>query len=280
MTPPDPKQWDLIRTAFASSIMTETPLRSLAQNLDGPDWPIRGPDETPGTYIDLTYSEARSLLASKGQPEDRIERLIDILRGTLSFDQPFGDMVERTTAAEARDNPLLRNFARLGIPEAFPINLTALDADTLEFCRLEKLSTLGAFAVFAQGMAQTIIIGGDFRRILNALSHVDESVLAELLPLRRGSRGLHLVEALAQAARSPDPAVRAARAIAWFQDEWKVIRRCAGSRRGLAAHLEVLGDPALEKQVAALVASALGSDAKEEDIGVGLWGMLARAFRR
>ena len=36
------KDWDEIRSAFAASIMVNTPLSSLAQNLDGPDWPVRG----------------------------------------------------------------------------------------------------------------------------------------------------------------------------------------------------------------------------------------------
>ncbi len=43
------KDWDEVRSAFATSIMVDTALSSLAQNLDGPDWPIKGKDETgPG----------------------------------------------------------------------------------------------------------------------------------------------------------------------------------------------------------------------------------------
>ncbi len=82
------------------------------------------------------------------------------------------------------------------MPENFPISLTALNADTVEFCKLEDLKTLGEFAVFAQGMSQNVIIGGDFRKFLNALSNLDEITLTEILPFRKGSKGLHLVEAL------------------------------------------------------------------------------------
>ena len=49
-------------------------------------------------------------------------------------------------------------------------------------------------------MAQNVIVGGDFRKLLNALSHVDEQAIAEVLPFRRGATGLHLIEALALAA--------------------------------------------------------------------------------
>ena len=48
------KDWDEVRSAFASSIMVNTALSSLAQNLDGPDWPVKGKDETPAKYVDLS----------------------------------------------------------------------------------------------------------------------------------------------------------------------------------------------------------------------------------
>jgi hypothetical protein len=66
--------------------MVDTALKSLAQNLDGPDWPIPGPDETPATYIDLTFAEVRDLLTRKGQPVERVDQLVEILRETLAFD--------------------------------------------------------------------------------------------------------------------------------------------------------------------------------------------------
>ena len=146
------KDWDEVRSAFASSIMVDTPLTSLAQNLDGVDWPIKGKDETPAKYIDLDFDEAVELLQLKGQPADRFDQLVDIMRETLAFDNPFGEMVAQTEVAAARDNALLKNMAKLGIPENFPIVLTALEPGTLDFCKLEKLNTLGEFAVFAQGM--------------------------------------------------------------------------------------------------------------------------------
>ena len=76
--------------AFASSIMVDTALNSLAQNLDGPEWPIKGKEETPAKYIDLTFDEVVELLQLKGQSPERFDQLISLLRETLAFDSPFG----------------------------------------------------------------------------------------------------------------------------------------------------------------------------------------------
>jgi hypothetical protein len=247
------KDWDEARTAFASSIMVDTQISSLAQNLDGDPWPIKTKDETPSLYIDLSYSEALELLALKGQAADKLDHLITILKETLAFDSPFGDMVEQTEAASARDNPLLKNMARAGIAENFPISLTALSSDTVEFCKLEGLKTLGEFAVFAQGMSQNVIIGGDFRKLLNALSNIDESTLAELIPFRKGAKGLHLVEALGQATRTPNPAARAKEAMAWFTEDYAQLRKDFTDGTGVARQLGVLNNVELEKKVSELV---------------------------
>src|SRR5688572_18466164 len=56
-----PKDWDDVRSAFASSIMVDTSLNSLAQNLDGPEWPIKSKEDTPAKYIDLHFDEVIEL---------------------------------------------------------------------------------------------------------------------------------------------------------------------------------------------------------------------------
>ncbi len=247
------KDWDEVRGAFATSIMVDTSLNSLAQNLDGPEWPIKGKDETPATYIDLSFEEVVELLQLKGQKPERVDQLVAILKETLAFDSPIGEMVEQTQASSERDNPLLKNLAKLGIPENFPIALTALEPGTLEFCKLEKLSTLGEFAVFAQGMSQNVIVGGDFRKLLNALSHVDEGALVEVLPFRRGHKGLHLVEAMGQAATAPDGAARAEMAATWFRDDLTAIEADLNAGGALDRHFVVLGKPDAEKRAADLL---------------------------
>ncbi|MDE3083859.1 MAG: hypothetical protein KGJ37_01390 [Verrucomicrobiota bacterium] len=203
------KDWDDVRVAFHTSIMVDTSLNSLAQNLDTADWPLKGPDETPAKYIDFTYDELLAQPAFAAVPE-RANHLISILRDTLAFDNPFGEMVQHEVAVETKDNQLLKNLAKLEISENFPVGLTQLSSETLEFCQRENLATLGQFAVFAQGLSQSVIVSGDFRKLLNAVAHVDEAALAELLPFRPGEGGLHLPEALGHAIRTMAPAARLA----------------------------------------------------------------------
>lgn len=256
------KSWDEVRAAFATSIMVDTSLNSLAQNLDGPEWPIKSKDDTPAKYIDLSYEEAIELVQLKGQKPELIEQLIGILKETLAFDSPYGEMVEQAQASSEKDNQLLKNLTKLNIPENFPIELASLEAGTLEFCKLEKLSTLGEFAVFAQGMSQAVIVGGDFRKLLNALSHVDEAALAEALPFRRGQKGLHLAEAIAHAARTPDGAARAELATTWFHRDIALIEKEVAAGGALDRHFVVLGNPELEQRAMALLRPHLRLPAK------------------
>ncbi len=247
------KEWDQVRAAFASSIMVETSLDSLAQNLDGMNWPIAGREETPARYIDRDFDEVVELLQLRGQPPETVDQLTAILRETMAFDNPFGDMVAQQETAATRDNALLKNLAKLGIPENFPIVLTGLEPGTLEFCRLEQLNTLGEFAVFAQTMSQNVIVGGDFRKLLNALSHVDEASLAEVLPFRPGSKGLHLIEAVGKVANAPDAPDRVSQAVSWFRADVAELERDLAAGGSLARQFVRLGQPAVEARAAALL---------------------------
>ena len=276
------KDWDDVRAAFARSIMINTAITSLAQNLDGPDWPIKTKDETAAKYIELTYAEMLELLALKGQSPNRADQLIGILKDTLSFDDPFGDMVTQTEAMEKKDNQLLKNMARLEIPENFPVALTGLSDGTLEFCKLEKLATLGEFAIFAQSMSQNVIVGGDFRKLLNALSHVDEHTLAECVPFRPGSKGLHLIEAFAQATAKPLPAEHAMAAAEWFKVELDELKASLAGGSTLARQLSILGNPPVEAKVAELLKPYLkgGSVRAEGEKKGGLFGSLSKFFKK
>jgi hypothetical protein len=274
------KDWDEVRTAFASSIMVDTQISSLAQNLDGPTWSVKSKDETPAKYIDLSYGEALELLALKGQTADKLDLLISILKETLAFDNPFGDMIEQTEAAAARDNPLLKNMARIGVQEAFPISLTALGQDTVEFCKLENLKTLGEFAVFAQGMSQNVIIGGDFRKLLNALSNLDEATLADILPYRKGAKGLHLVEALAQATRTASPLAKSKEAVVWFKEDFAQLQKDFADGTGVERHLGVLGNVEIEKKVSDLLRQLIKPGSGVSEVVAGKGGFFKRIFKR
>ncbi len=45
-------------------------------------------------------------------------------------------------------------------------------------------------------MSTRVVLGGDFRNALNALTHGDEEGIALFLPYRKGATGLHLPEAI------------------------------------------------------------------------------------
>jgi hypothetical protein len=45
-------------------------------------------------------------------------------------------------------------------------------------------------------MAENIVVGGDFRSLLNALANVDEAGIAQYIPFRPLATGLHLAEAV------------------------------------------------------------------------------------
>lgn len=188
-------EWDVARKNFATSLMVDTKLLSLSQNLEIREWPIRGEDETPSKYIDFTWEELNELPGLADKPE-RIDLLIQILTETLAFDDPFGDMVATVDASAERDDTLMRNLRRLKVPGNFPLSLSGLSADTREFCKGEEIETLEGFARFCQNMAQNVVVGGDFRHLLNAIQEADEPGLAQYIPIRSGKEGIFLPEAI------------------------------------------------------------------------------------
>ncbi len=289
-----PKEWDEIRKKFHSSIMADTSLVSLAQNLDTKEWPHSGEDEKPSKYIDFTYDELLMLPEIAGTT-DRADHLIGILKETLAFDDPFGEMVAQVEESAAKENPVLKTLGRLGIPEAYPLALVNLSEGTRAVCASEGVKTIGEFANLAQQMSTRVVIGGDFRGLLNALSHGDEAGIGQFLPFRKGASGLHLAEALglasgvlsraeqlglataygvkvsgAEAAVVPAlaaaqrtqleqrvrPAVAAV--LEWFTDEKATLVAELKSGGSLERHLVVIGDPVREAIAARLVRDALG----------------------
>jgi hypothetical protein len=200
-TPPQPnsrfgkKDWDEVRFSFATSLMVDTKLRALAQNLEVDDWPLKGDNETPSKYIDFTWDELKELPGLAGRPE-RIDQLIALLKETQSFDDPFGDMVATVDAAATKNDELSKNLRHMGIPQEYPLRMSGLSAETLEFCETEEIQTIGDFASFSQTMAQNVIVGGDFRELLNGLASSDERMLSKFLPCRPGHKGLFFPEAI------------------------------------------------------------------------------------
>lgn len=311
-------EWDAVRKKFHASIMADTSLVSLAQNLDTKEWPHRGADETPAKYIDFTYDELL-LQPEIGGKADRADHLISILKETLAFDDPFGEMVAQVEESAAKENPVLKTLARLGIPEGYPLALVKLSEATRAVCLSEGVSTIGQFAALAQQMSTRVVIGGDFRALLNALSHGDEAGIGRFLPFRRGVPGLHLPEALglavetlsraeqlgwgrqlgaklppaestfavplsveeqAKLAASLRPAIAAT--LAWFKDQREALLAEVRAGGSLERSLVVIGDPVREAIAAHLVRLEVGSSLVPERGAVSKrsGGFLARLFGR
>ena len=142
-------EWEEIRKKFRNSIMADTSLVSLAQNLDTKEWPHKGDDEKPSKYIDFSYDELLMLPEIAGSGE-KADHLIGILKETLAFDDPFGDMVAQVEETASKENPILKTLARLGIPENFPLVLANFSEGTRVVCATEGIKTIGEFVNLGQ----------------------------------------------------------------------------------------------------------------------------------
>jgi hypothetical protein len=105
-------------------------------------------------------------------------------------------MVAQVEETSAKDNPILKTLARLSIPENYPLMLANFSEGTRVVCASEGIKTIGEFANLGQQMSTRVVLGGDFRSALNALTHGDEAGIGQFLPYRKGSTGLHLAEAI------------------------------------------------------------------------------------
>lgn len=203
------QEWESLRDTFQDSIMVDTKLTSLAQNVGTRDWPLKAEDETPAKYIFYSWEELM-LMPEIQKDARRVDLLVEILRETAAFDDPFGDMVDQFDTASEEEDSVRKNLEKHEIPESFPLELSNLSADTLSFCQAEDINTLGEFAKFSQNMAQNIVIGGDFRDLLNSLTHFDAEAIARFLPFRPHHKGLHVPEAVAFFVRAYNDSTRKA----------------------------------------------------------------------
>ena len=185
-----PEEWDNIRGRFRHSLMVKTELYKLGQNIDVA-WPLRGKDEIPLKYLPLTLDE---LLLVPGIAENpsRIRTLVDIFAETLAFDDPFGEMAEHVDSSSKKDESAYKVMQELKIPAEFPIALCRISPETRQFCDSEGLETIGAFLEFTQTMAQSVVVGGDFRAFLNGFVHKDERAIATFSSSAARSRGAPL----------------------------------------------------------------------------------------
>jgi hypothetical protein len=285
------QEWNRIRNAFSVSLMAETSLSALAQNIEAGDWPIDGADETPSKYIVYSWEELRQLPQFERSPI-LLELLLRILHETLSFDEPFQDMVEASQKSIAEEFSGIKTLKKLEIPEEFPIALTSLSTEAKDLCKSQGLHTLGEYVRLSQKISQMIIMEGDFRAFLNAITHLDEHTIARFLPYRPGCKGLHLAEAIGSLLRgvpkaeiyalakscgykmlNPDQSSLASAVskqrlgeiqsefraafgerLLWFKTEAAEWRANQSGNESIAYRLRVLNDPILEFVALALVA--------------------------
>ena len=295
--------WDEVRKKFRTSIMADTSLVSLAQNLDTKDWPHKGEEEKPSKYIDFTYDELLMMPEIAGKAE-RADHLIGILKETLAFDDPFGDMVAQVEETASKENPILKTLARLGIPDAFPLVLANFSEGTRVVCASEGIKTIGEFANLGQQMSTKVVLGGDFRAALNALTHGDEEGIGQFLPYRKGSTGLHFPEAVgiiaaglprpdqlglakAYGAKLSAADAAAARALSkeqiekhegmlrvtlnaafdWFKDGKQSVVKYVSEGGTYERYFMVINDPAREAIAVRLVSSAVKDQVKAVSAG-------------
>lgn len=183
-------EWDSIRERFQNSALNETEIAILGQNA-GVSWPFKG--ETPLKYIDCTLDELAEIPGLIGK-KSRIRRLMDILRETLAFDDPFSDLVDSVELDGVEDHTFERILAKFNIPDNYPADMVKFNADTRKLLQNEKADTLLEVIRFGQLIPHDSDEGEELRLFLNGLALKDEDGMAEHLPYRRGERGLHLPE--------------------------------------------------------------------------------------
>ncbi|MDP0501576.1 MAG: hypothetical protein Q7P63_15900 [Verrucomicrobiota bacterium JB022] len=197
------QEWDSVRERFKSSMMVGTEMAKLASNVDRV-WPLKGRDEVPLKYLPLTLDELLMLPGIAEHPK-RVRLMMDIFEETMAFDDPFGEMAEQVDSSSRHDDKPLKVLKDLEIPREYPVDLCNISAETRKFCQDEDIKTIGDFLLFAQNMAQNVVVGGDFRTMLNGFTSQDEKEIAKYLPNRPGFPGLHLPEAFGHIARSLSP---------------------------------------------------------------------------
>lgn len=166
-------------------------------------WPFKGSDETPAKYIEFDFEDLQTVPGLIGK-KSRIKNLMDILRETLAFDDPFGDMADKVETDGEHDDTYEKVLDRYGIPHDYPAKFIAFDAEGRSMVRDENFTTLIDVVRYGQTLHYETEGADDLKALMNSLAHREELGIARFLPYRRGSAGLHLAEAIGQIARTVD----------------------------------------------------------------------------
>jgi hypothetical protein len=200
------EEWEHLRKRFFNSILNDTEISVLGQNASI-SWPFKGSDETPAKYIEYDFEELQSVPGLIGK-KARVKKLMDILRETLAFDDPFSDMADTVEEESEVDDAFERILEKLDIPQTYPAEFIHFSPETKEVLKREGVETLIQTIHFGQNLARNVVIGGDLKSFLNGLAHVDEPSIVKHLPYRRTERNLHLAEAVGLIARDLDEPIQ------------------------------------------------------------------------
>lgn len=196
-------EWEFIRGRFRKSILNEMEIGKLGQNA-GISWPFKGSGETPNKYIEYSFEELKSVPGLIGK-KSRIHKLVDILRETLAFDDPFGEMADKVEAEGENDVTFERILERIGVDKDYPANFVHFSEETIELLgRESSATTLIGIINFGQILEQSSTEGSDLRAFINSLAHKDDIGIRKHIPYRRGDSGLHLAEAIGLIAEDLD----------------------------------------------------------------------------
>jgi len=231
--------WEDIRKRFVNSSMMDAELSALGENA-GIDWRGPGSDTTPDELVVLSYDELLMHPTINGNP-NRLERLIDIFKETLAFDDPLGALIGAGDEEEDPAAEIMERAKKMGLNEEYPIELIPLSAPTRDFCEGEQISNLGQLLRMGSRLAGNIVIGGDFKDILNAVSSDNKPVLQRYLPIRAEINGFQLPEALGLLPSHTEEAVR----LGLFRKFGGVLTSKESGQAGSVS--EVRQDEALEK---------------------------------
>jgi hypothetical protein len=200
-------EWDQLRSRFFfDPIMSESEIAKLGQNV-GISWPFKDSDETVAKYLEFEFEELNSVPGLVGK-KGRVRTLMDILRETLAFDDPFGDLAQAVESDCVVDSTFDSILTKLEIPVDYPIDYIHFSKETKEMLHSEGMKTLIDCIHFGQKLGSDALSGGDLKNFLNGLAHKDEAGVAELIPFRPGMRGLHLAEAIGLIARDLSQAAK------------------------------------------------------------------------
>jgi hypothetical protein len=200
-------EWDQLRSRFFfDPIMSASEIAKLGQNV-GISWPFKDSDETVEKYLEFDFEDLESVPGLVGKKK-RIRTLMDILRETLAFDDPFGELAEAVETDCVVDSTFDSILTKLEIAKDYPIDYIHFSKETKEMLHAEGLKTLIDCVHFGQKLGSDATEGKDLKNFLNGLAHKDEAGIAELIPSRPGMRGLHLAEAIGLIARDLNKAAQ------------------------------------------------------------------------